>query len=119
MHIGAKGADVIKPLLDAFEKSSPADTTLRQILVAGIKSASWLAKIRNTKNIYDAQQRQVQVPNNTTWIWEFDIILNHIASKAEELGAGQKPGAAPAGGDAKEGEKKDADKPAEKPANAG
>ncbi len=92
IHLGQKGMDVIKPLLAAFEKSSPADTTLRQIIIAGIKGADWGTRIRNTKAIYQTQQRQVQVPNNKTWDWEFDIIINHISTAISMLDKGDKGG---------------------------
>lgn len=118
VHLMAKGADLIKPLLEAFEKSKPSDSTLRQIIVAGIKGASWPLRIRNTKIIYQTQQRQVQVPNNRTWIWEFDVILNHISSAIDMLSApkGEKEPAAPAGdapaGDAPAGDAPAGDAPA-------
>ncbi|MCO4760416.1 MAG: hypothetical protein KC502_02855 [Myxococcales bacterium] len=85
VHLAAKGADVIKPLLAAFEKSSPADTTLRQVIFVGLKMRA--ASVEHMKLIYATQQREVQKPNNTTWDWEFDILLNHMMSRLEKAAA--------------------------------
>ena len=55
---------------------------------------------------WETQQREVQKPNNRTWDWEFDILLNHMltrlekaakAIEAEKKGGAAKPApAAPA-----------------------
>ncbi len=95
VHLAADGADVLGPLAEAFQKSSTADTTLRQIIVAGIKHA---ARARHIKGVYHTQQLQVAVPNNQTWLWEFDVILGHLTTEFEALKAkvdaeGGEPGA--------------------------
>ncbi len=101
VHLAAKGADVVKPLLAAFEKSAPSDTTLRQVIFVGLKLGA--RSVEHMKLIYATQQREVQKPNNATWDWEFDILLNHMLSRleaaAKAIDAQKKGGAAapPAG----------------------
>jgi hypothetical protein len=90
VHLLAKGVDTIPALLQGYEKSQPADVTLRQIMFAGLKSA---AEPRHIPMIYKLQQEQVQIPNNQTWDWEFDILINHLASRVEAARAAN-PGAA-------------------------
>lgn len=98
VHLAAKGADVIKPLLTAFEKSAATDTTLRQVIFVGLKMRA--SSVAHMKAIYATQQREVQKPNNTTWDWEFDILLNHMLTRleaaAKAIDAEKKGGAAAA-----------------------
>ena len=97
VHLAAKGADVIKPLLVAFEKSAPSDTTLRQIIFVGLKMRA--SSVAHMKAIYATQQREVQKPGNTTWDWEFDILLNHMLTRLEAAAKSidaEKKGGAPA-----------------------
>lgn len=97
VHLGARGADVVKPLLMAFEKSSPAQdgVTIRQVIMAGLRN---LAKPEHVRDIYHTQQLQVQdLPNTQSWIWDFDVLLSQLTPEAEKAGLlnGPKP-AAPA-----------------------
>jgi uncharacterized lipoprotein YmbA len=82
VHLASRGVDVITPILAAFEKSTPADTTLRQVLMVGLKVG---ARPKHMKAIYKTQQRQVQVGNNQTWGWEFDILLGHLLTQVENI----------------------------------
>ena len=80
------------------------DTTLRQVIFVGLKMGA--RSVEHMKAIYKTQQREVQKPNNQTWDWEFDILLNHMltrlekaakAIEAEKKGGAAKPApAAPA-----------------------
>ncbi|HAN32416.1 MAG TPA: hypothetical protein DCQ06_12545 [Myxococcales bacterium] len=98
VHLAAKGVDVVVPLLAAFEKSSSSDTTLRQVIFVGLKIGA--RSVEHMKAIYKTQQLEVQKPNNNTWDWEFDILLNHMLSRLEKaakaIDAEKKGGAAPA-----------------------
>jgi hypothetical protein len=54
--------------------------------MAGLKMR---AEIKHMPAIYKVQQLQVQVPNNVTWVWEFDILLGHLLTKLEAVKAAQ------------------------------
>ncbi len=114
VHMAARNIDVVGPLVAAFQKSQPIETTLRQVLFVGLKIGARPTK-QHMALIYKVQQLQVQVPNNRTWDWEFDILLGHLLSKHEAVnkgagtpaeapatpGAAAAPGAAPAAAPAK------------------
>ena len=99
VHMAAKGIDVVVPLLQAFQKSKPIETTLRQVIFVGLKIGARPNKA-HMGNIYKIQQLQVQVANNKTWDWEFDILLGHLLSHHEAANKGKEaaPAEAPAGG---------------------
>lgn len=101
VHMAAGGIDVIGPLLDAYAKTQPSDTTLRQVIFVGLKIG---AKVKHMKAIYNLQQLQVQIPNNQTWDWEFDILLGHLMSDLEAIEVPAGGAAAPAGAEAPAGE---------------
>lgn len=94
VHLGAKGVDIVPTLIEAYARSQPVDVTLRQVMWAGFKSC---AQPNHLAMLYKLQQLQVQIPNNETWDWEFDILLNHLASRIEAGGGAPAGGAAPAG----------------------
>lgn len=86
VHLGARGADVVKPLLTAFGKASPAQdgVTIRQVIMAGLRN---LAKPEHIKDIYHTQQLQIQdLPNSQSWIWDFDVLLSQLLPEAEAAG---------------------------------
>ena len=92
IHLLNKDVDTIPVLVEAYAKSQPSDSTLRQLMWVGFKLG---ARTRHIPMLYKLQQEQVQIPNNETWDWEFDILLNHLTTKVEQASDGQ--GAAPAG----------------------
>ena len=98
VHLLAKGVDTIPALVQGYAASSPSDSTLRQVMWAGFRAA---AEPRHIPMLYKLQQEQVQIPNNQTWDWEFDILLNHLATRVEQAkaagGAAAPAGGAPAG----------------------
>lgn len=93
VHLLAKGVDTIPALLQGYEKTSPTDSTIRQVMWCGFRAA---AETRHIPMLYKVQQEQVQIPNNQTWDWEFDILLNHLATRVEQAKAGEGGAAAPA-----------------------
>ncbi len=93
IHLLNKDVDTIPVLVEAYAKTQPSDATLRQLMWVGFKLG---ARTRHIPMLYKLQQEQVQIPNNETWDWEFDILLNHLTTKVEQAGEGQ--GEAPAGG---------------------
>lgn len=100
VHLGARGADVVKQLLTAFEKASPAQdgVTIRQVIMAGLRN---LAKPEHVKDIYHAQQLQIQdLPNSQSWIWDFDVMLSQLMPEAEKAGVLSGKPAAPVAKDA-------------------
>lgn len=95
VHMAAAGQDVVVPLLAAFQKSQPIETTLRQVLFVGLKVGARPTKAHMAA-IYRVQQLQVQVPNNVTWDWEFDVMLGHLLSNFEAANGAAAPAEAPA-----------------------
>jgi hypothetical protein len=80
VHLGARGVDAVPVMLEAFNKSDPTAVTIRQILMAGLKNC---AKPEHMKAIYDVQQLQVvHGPAVQVWLWEFDVLLNHLFQAA-------------------------------------
>jgi len=101
VHLAVRGTDLMGTLLEAFNKSAPTNVTLRQILMAGIKAT---AQTKDMKPIYQVQQEQIAFqPATQTFVWDFDVLLNHLLQKKiAEGGGGAMPvnipavGAAPA-----------------------
>ena len=76
VHLAARGGDLIGTLLEGFNKTPATNTTLRQILMAGIKN---VAKVKDMKAVYQVQQEQIAfLPATQSWLWDFDVLLNHL-----------------------------------------
>lgn len=122
VHQLAVGSDavvvgVLPRILQAFQDSQPTDSTLRQVLLIGLKvvavpgryqSPAVLAKVY--ESIYKTQQIIIG-QGNQVWVWEFDIIVDQLKPAIDKLvegkigGGGEK---APDGGAAEGGDKPDA-----------
>lgn len=90
--LGVRGQNVMPALLEAMQRSTANDVTMRQIIMAGLKN---FGKVADIKDLYHTQQLMIQdLPAAQPWIWDFDVLLNQLAQEAK--GGAPKPPEAPA-----------------------
>ncbi len=107
IHLGVrKNADVVPLLCDALNKAQATSTTLRQILVAGLRQ---LAKPQHSQLVYTTKEMQVSIPNTMPWIWDLEVVVARLL---------QLPGAVPVGNIAAPGSQVKPDEPKAAPVPA-